>query len=361
LPSCDTACMSNGRAEKKVRWGVLGVANIAIKKVIPAMQHGERTIVQAIASRDGTRAKQAAGALGISKAYGSYEELLADPEIDAVYNPLPNHLHVPWSIRAAEAGKHVLCEKPVALSAAEARELIAVRNKTGVKIEEAFMVRTHPQWLRARDLIRSGEIGELRSMLGAFSYFNRDPKNIRNMPGIGGGGIMDIGCYPITMSRFLFEREPERVVAQVEIDPELGIDRLASVILDFRTGQSVFTCSTQLVPYQRMQILGTKARIEIEIPFNAPPDRPCRICIDDGSDVGGRQARIEEFPICDQYTLQGDLFSKAILENGEVPVSLENAVGNMAVIDAIFRSGKTGEWETPATEFTQRSGRTTGA
>jgi predicted dehydrogenase len=353
--------MSNGKTETKIRWGVLGVANIATKKVIPAMQHGEWSTVQAIASRDGARAKQAAESLGIPKAYGSYEELVADPEIDAIYNPLPNHLHVPWSIRAAEAGKHVLCEKPVALSATEARELIAVRNKTGIKIGEAFMVRTHPQWLRARDLIRSGEIGELRSVLGAFSYFNRDPKNIRNMPGIGGGGIMDIGCYPITMSRFLFDREPERVVAQLEIDPELGTDRLASAILDFGSGQSVFTCSTQLVPYQRMQILGTKARIEMEIPFNAPPDRPCRIFIDDGSDVGGRQARMEEFPICDQYTLQGDLFSKAILENGDVPVSLENAVGNMAVIDAIFRSGKTGAWEMPAIDFTQKAGRTTGA
>jgi predicted dehydrogenase len=353
--------MSQFGAGKKIRWGVLGVANIAAKKVIPAMQRGEWSTIEAIASRDRARARQAADALGIKKAYGSYEELLADPEIDAIYNPLPNHLHVPWSIRAAEAGKHVLCEKPIALSAMEARELIAVRNKTGVKIGEAFMVRTHPQWLRARDLVRSGAIGELRAVVGAFSYFNRDPNNIRNMPEIGGGGIMDIGCYPITMSRFLFEREPERVAAQLEIDPELGTDRLASVILDFRTGQSVFTCSTQLVPYQRMQILGTKGRIEIEIPFNAPPDRACRIFIDDGSDVSGRAAKVEEFSICDQYTIQGDLFSKAILEDGDVPVSLENAVGNMAVIDAIFRSARTGAWETPAIEFMQRYGRTTGA
>jgi predicted dehydrogenase len=353
--------MSNDQAGKKIRWGVLGVANIAIKKVIPAMQLGARSTVTAIASRDGERARAAAGALNIGKAYGSYEELLRDPEIDAVYNPLPNHLHVPWSIRAAEAGKHVLCEKPIALSAAETRELIAVRDNTGVKIGEAFMVRTHPQWLRARELVRSGAIGRLRAVTGAFSYFNRDPNNIRNMPEIGGGGIMDIGCYPITMSRFLFESEPQRVVAKVETDSELGTDRLASAILDFPSGQSVFTCSTQLVPYQRFQILGTQGRIEIEVPFNAPPDRPTRIFVDDGSDVAGRKARVEEFPICDQYTIQGDLFSQAILENGEVPVPLENALANMAVIDAIFRSGRTGAWEIPAAEFTQTAGRTTGA
>ncbi|HEY3457184.1 MAG TPA: Gfo/Idh/MocA family oxidoreductase, partial [Bryobacteraceae bacterium] len=263
--------------------------------------------------------------------------------------------------RSAEAGKHVLCEKPIALSAEEAKKLIAARDRTGVKIGEAFMVRTHPQWLRARELVRSGAIGELRAVMGAFSYFNRDPKNIRNMPEIGGGGIMDIGCYPITMSRFLFESEPRRVVAKVETDSELGTDRLASAILDFLSGQSVFTCGTQLVPYQRIQILGTKGRIEIEIPFNAPPDRPTRIFIDDGSDVGGRNVRVEEFPICDQYTIQGDLFSQAILEDGEVPVPLENAIANMAVIDAIFRSSRTGAWETPASELTQTTGRTTGA
>lgn len=353
--------MSRDQARKKIRWGVLGVANIAAKKVIPAMQRGERSLVSGIASRDGERARSTAQALGIPKAYGSYEELLADPEIDAVYNPLPNHLHVPWSIRAAKAGKHVLCEKPIALSTAETRELIEVRDKTGVKIGEAFMVRTHPQWLRARELVRSGAIGDLRAVLGAFSYFNRDPRNIRNMPEIGGGGIMDIGCYPITMSRFLFECEPDRVVAKVEIDSELGTDRLASAILDFPSGQGVFTCSTQLAPYQCIQILGTKGRIEIEIPFNAPPDRPTRIFIDDGSDVAGRNARIEAFPICDQYTIQGDLFSQAILENGEVPVPLENALANMAVIDAIFRSSRTGAWESPAPGLTQTAGRTTGA
>jgi len=327
---------------------VLGVAAIAVKKVIPAMQLGERTEVVAIASRDLSRAQKAAEQLGISKAYGSYEELLADPDIDAVYNPLPNHLHVPWSIRAAEANKHVLCEKPLSLTAEEAKSLIRIRNALGVKIGEAFMVRTHPQWLRARELVRSGALGELRAITSTFSYFNRDPLNIRNQPEIGGGAIMDIGCYPITMSRFLFEREPERVMALIDRDPELKTDRLASAILDFAPGQALFTCSTQLVPHQRMQILGTNSRIEMEIPYNIPPDRPSRIFIDDGSALAGENARMEEFPAVDQYTIQGDAFSRAIQDNEPVPVPLENALANMAVIEAVLRSGASGEWERPA-------------
>ncbi len=331
----------------KVRWGVLGVAAIAVKKVIPAMQAGERTEIVAIASRDLGRARQAAQQLGIPKAYGSYQELLADPDIDAIYNPLPNHLHVPWSIRAAEAYKHVLCEKPISLTVDEAKTLIRVQNAIGVKIGEAFMVRTHPQWLRAREIVRSGALGQLRAITSTFSYFNRDPQNIRNMPAIGGGGIMDIGCYPITMSRFLFEREPKRVVALTDYDPKMKTDRLSSTILDFAPGQASFTCSTQLVPYQRMQILGTTGRIEIEVPYNTPPDRPSRIFIDDGSELAGRSARVEEFPAVDQYTIQGDLFSRAIQENLAVPVPLENALANMAVIEAVFRSGASGQWERP--------------
>ncbi len=332
----------------KIRWGVLGAANIATKKVIPAMQKGQFSTMVAIASRDLNRARRAADDLGIEKAYGSYEELLADPDIDAVYNPLPNHRHVPWSIAAAEARKHVLCEKPLSLNLLEARKLVDVRDRTRVKIGEAFMVLTHPQWLRARQLVNDGAIGELRAIAGAFSYFNRDTSNIRNIPDYGGGGLMDIGCYPITTSRFLFDREPSRVVGLFDRDPDMNTDRLTSALLDFGSGHGVFTCSTQLVPYQRMQILGTTGRIEIEIPFNAPPDRPCRIYIDDGSDLSGRSARVEEFAVCDQYTIQGDLFSQAILNDGPVAVPLENALGNMAVIDALFRSGKTSRWETPA-------------
>ena len=332
---------------KKIRWGVLGVAGIAVKKVIPAMQRGKLSEITGLASRDLDRARAATKQLKIPKAFGSYEELLSDPEIDAVYNPLPNHLHVPWSIKAAEAGKHVLCEKPIAMSAAETLQLIEARDRTKVKIGEAFMVRTHPLWLRAREIVHSGALGELRAISSTFSYFNEDPKNIRNMPDIGGGGLMDVGCYPITMSRFLFEREPDRVVSLIDRDPALKTDRLASALLDFAPGQALFTCSTQLVPFQRMQVLGTKGRIEIEIPYNIPPDRPSRIFLDDGSQPGGVNAKTEEFETVDQYTIQGDEFSRAILDDTEVPVPLEDALANMAVIDALFRSGQTGQWERP--------------
>src|SRR2546428_6576092 len=315
----------------KVKWGVLGVAAIAVKKVIPAMQKGEWCEITAIASRDARKAEDAAAKLGIPKAYGSYEALLADPEIETVYNPLPNHLHVPWSVKAAEAGKHVLCEKPVSLTVTEARTLLEVRDRCGVQIGEAFMVKTHPQWLRTRELIRKGVIGELRAIVGAFSYFNRDPENVRNKAEWGGGGMMDIGCYPITTSRFIFGEEPVSVLGLIERDPDFKTDRLASAILELPSGQTVFTCSTQLVAYQRMQFLGTQGRIEIEIPFNAPPDRATRIFIDDGRDVFGGGIRIETVPVCDQYTVQGDAFSPAIREGGEAPVPLEDAIENMAV------------------------------
>ena len=340
--SYDIQPMSN-----KVRWGILGAAGIAVKKVIPAMQKGEWSEVTAIASRDLRKAEQAAHALGIAKAYGSYEELLADPRVEAIYNPLPNHMHVPWSIKAAEAGKHVLCEKPLSMTAAEAKTLLAVRDRTGVKMGEAFMVRTHPQWLRVRELIVSGRIGHLRSVSGFFSYLNRDPANIRNIVEWGGGALMDIGCYPITISRFMFAAEPSRVLGLVERDPEMKTDRLSSAIMEFPAGQAVFTCSTQLVPYQRMHFMGTSGRIEIEVPFNAPNDRPCRIFIDDGRDLFGGGLATESFPVCDQYTIQGDVFSRAVREGTEVPVSIEDAIKNMAVIEAIFRSAESGRWETP--------------
>ena len=331
----------------KVRWGVLSTAAIGLKKVLPAMQKGQWSEVTAIASRDLAKAQESAKALGIAKAYGSYEELLADPEIEAIYNPLPNQLHVPWSIKAAEAGKHVLCEKPISLTVAEAKSLLAVEQKTGVKIGEAFMVRTHPQWLRSRELIKSGRIGELRSVVGSFSYFNTDPANIRNIAEYGGGGMMDIGCYPINTSRFLFGEEPLRVSGVLENDPKFHTDRLSSAILEFPSGHAIFTCSTQLVPYQRIHFLGTKGRIEIEIPFNAPKDRPTRIFIDNGSDISGAGITTEVFETDDQYTVQGDAFSRAILDDTEVPVSLEDAIGNMAVIEAIFNSARSRQWETP--------------
>ncbi len=331
----------------KLRWGVLSTANIGLKKVLPAMVQGQFTSIAAIASRNLAKAQEAAAALGIPTAYGSYEELLADPNIDAVYIPLPNHLHVPWTIKAAEAGKHVLCEKPISLTVAEAATLLAVRARTGVKIGEAFMVNCHPQWLRLRELFGQGRIGEIRAVQGFFSYFNANPANIRNQVECGGGALMDIGCYLIHAARYAFKQEPARVVASIDRDPEMHTDRLTSAILEFPAGQAIFTCSTQMVPYQRMQFLGTKGRIELEIPFNAPPDRTTRLFVDDGGDLSGSSIATETFPVCDQYTLQGDAFSRAVLDNTEVPVSIEDAIGNMAAIEAVFRSANSGRWEAP--------------
>ena len=332
----------------KVSWGILGVADIAVKRVIPAMQRGECSQIVAIASRDLKRAQQAAEQLGIRKAYGSYEDLLADSEVEAIYNPLPNHLHVPWTITAAEAGKHVLCEKPISMTVDEAISLLKARDRTGVKIEEAFMVGVHPQWRRVLDLIREGRIGEVRSVMGYFSYYLLDPENVRNILDYGGGALMDIGCYLVYTSRLIFGEEPTRVIGIMQPDPKMRIDVLTSGILQFASGQSVFTCGTQIVPYQRVQILGTKRRIEIEIPFNAPPDQPCRIFVDDGVDLSGRSAEILEFEVCNQYTIQGDLFSKSIRQGTELPVPLEGSVRNMAVIEALFRSARSGKWETPS-------------
>jgi predicted dehydrogenase len=330
-----------------VRWGILGAANIAVNKVIPAMMSSARSQVMAIASRDMAKARSAANALSIPRAYGSYEELIADPDVEAIYNPLPNHLHVPWSIRAAEAGKHVLCEKPIALTATEARQLRDVRDRAGVQIAEAFMVRTHPQWLAVQKFIGDGRIGDLKLVVGHFSYYRRDPNDVRSRVDWGGGALLDIGCYPITLSRWLFGAEPEAVIGQIERDPDMHVDRLASALLRFPNGQASFTCAGQLVPYQRMNIFGTTARIDVEIPFNSPGDLPARIYTDDGSKFAGANAEAIEFPVVDQYALQADEFSNAVRGVGQVPVSLEDSIANMAVIDAVFRSADSGKWETP--------------
>jgi predicted dehydrogenase len=324
----------------KVCWGILSTANIGVARVIPAMQRGTYCEITAIASRDPGRARAVASQLGIPKAYGSYEELLADPEIDAIYNPLPNHLHVLWSIKALEAGKHVLCEKPLAPTAAEEQELIETARKyPHLKVMEAFMYRHHPQWQLARQMVRDGKIGTLRTVSSFFSYYLDDPNNIRNIAEVGGGGMLDIGCYTVSLSRFLFGTEPRRVFGIVEYDPTFKIDRLASAILDFGTGTSTFTCGTQIAPYQRVNIFGTHGRIEIEIPFNAPANQSCVLTYQHGDEI-------ERIPLepCDQYTIQGDLFSQAILNNTEVPTPIGDALATMQVIEAVFRSAQSGTW-----------------
>ena len=324
----------------KVRWGVLGTSKFAQTKFIPAMKHCRSGEITAIASRDLAGARAAADRLGIAKAYGSYEALLADAEVDVIYNPLPNHLHVPWSIRALEAGKHVLCEKPIGLSSAEARQLlIASQLRPHLKVMEAFMYRHHPQWRRAKQIVDEGGIGRLRTIQSFFSYFNTDAANIRNRAEISGGGMMDIGCYNVSLSRFIFGEEPKRVIGCLDYDPDFGTDRLAAGILDFGHGTATFTCSTQLAPYQRVNIFGTGGRVEIEIPFNAPPDLQCRMWHQRGAEI-----KEIAFDSCDQYTIEGDLMSEAILNDTPVPTPPQDAVANMAVIEGIFRSGRDCAW-----------------
>lgn len=328
---------------RKVKWGILSTANIGMQKVIPAIMKSPSSEVLGIASRDAVRARRAADRLGIARSYGSYEEMLADPEIDAVYNPLPNDLHVPLTLAAARAGKHVLCEKPIGLDAADAEKLRAC--PSSVIVAEAFMVRYHPQWLRVREIVRSGELGDVRLVQAAFCYYNTDPANIRNHPENGGGAMMDIGCYPITAGRFFFEAEPKRVLALIDRDPNFGIDRLASVIADFGDGRQLsFVVSTQSTPYQTVNVMGTRARAEIVIPYNAPQDLATALLVDDGKSLDGSLSRREIIPACDQYTEQAEAMALAILGGASLPYGIEDAIASMRVLDAVFESERSGTW-----------------
>lgn len=328
----------------KIRWGVLSTARIGTEKVIPGIQRSQRGVVEAIASRDEARARGAADRLGIPRAFGSYEALLADPDIDAIYNPLPNNLHVDWTIAALRAGKHVLCEKPLGMNAADAERLNGA--PANLHLMEAFMVRFHPQWLRAREIVRSGRIGRLRAVQLFFSFSNRDARNIRNMLETGGGALMDIGCYGIVSGRFVFEAEPKRVVALIDRDPDFGTDRLSSVIADFGEGRHLsFVVSTQLSAHQRATLGGSTGRIEIVVPFNAPQMESTRILIDDGSQLGGDSSVEEIFPPVDQYAEEADAFARAILGEETLAYGLEDAIRNMKILDAINRSEATGCWE----------------
>ena len=333
---------------RKIRFGVLSTARIGVQKVIPAMQHGKHAEVVAIASRSPEKARDVARHLSIPRWHGSYEALLADPDVDAVYNPLPNDQHVFWSIRALEAGKHVLCEKPIALSAAQGRDLVeAARRRPRLKVMEALMYRHHRQWRKAKDLVETGQIGELRAIQVFFSFYNDDPGNIRNSSSKGGGALMDIGCYASSLSRWLFNAEPQGVFGLVVNDPHFGVDRLVSAILDFGVGHATFTCSMQIADFQRAHLAGVEGHVELsEAPFNPPNDRPCVVRLQRGGEV----QRLE-LEVCDQYRIQGDHFAEAILNDAPVPIPLEDAVGNMEVIDAIVASGFSGSWGRPGTAY----------
>lgn len=328
---------------KKLRWGVLGAAKIAREKVIPAMMGSELYEVTAIGSRSLEKAKATAAQLGIPKYYGSYEEVINDPDVDVIYNPLPNDLHVPYTLKCIQAGKHVLCEKPFALHASDIQQVISARDNMGVKVGEAFMVASNPQWIKVKEIIGSGDLGKIKAVQGFFSYFNRQEDNIRNKPENGGGGVWDIGCYPVFTSRFALGEEPQKLAALLDFDPDFGTDQLGSVILQFPSAQMTFSISTQLMPYQRMYFFGEKKALEVRIPFNAPIDQPNEIHIHHG-DITGHQVEVIQLPISDQYTKQADDFSMAILEGKEVPVSLESAFQNTKILEAIFQAAKENRW-----------------
>jgi predicted dehydrogenase len=332
----------------KVAWGILSTANIGVKRVIPAILAGQRGTIEAIASRDAARAAGVAARFGIPRSYGTYEALLQDPKVEAVYNPLPNHLHVEWTVKALEAGKHVLCEKPIALNAAEAQAIVTARGRSGKRVIEAFMVRFHPQWHRVRTLVRDGRIGTVRALQSAFTFPVRDPNNVRNRPDFGGGALYDVGCYPIVTARYVFGAEPERAIALVDRDTESGVDRVTSGLLAFPGGrQLVFTSALQLAPYQRVTILGSEGRIEVPLPFTPAKEHRCRIVIDSGASLDGTSAVLEEFAPVDQYEVQCNLAAAAFRGETTQEFPIEDAIANMRVIDALYRSATSGRWEAP--------------
>jgi predicted dehydrogenase len=348
------AMVEGKSGDKPVVWGVLGASHFALMAAIPAMQKAPLVDLRALASRSLDKAKQAAASVNVPRAYGSYEELVADPEIEAIYNPLPNNLHVSWSIKAARAGKHVLCEKPIAMTATEAEELAAVQRETGKLIAEAFMVRFHPQWDAVVQLIQSGRIGQVRAVQTHFSYTNTDLDNIRNQKDVGGGALYDVGGYAINTARLIFGSEPKRAIGVCERDPTSGCDSLTSALLDFGAGQASFVVGTQHVPHQRVHIFGTKGHVEVEIPFNAPHDRPCKVYVDEGfvgspdftvAQSSDERRELVPSATANHYTRQWQQFSEAIRNGTSVKNDIHSAVANMRVIDAIFRSAESQAWE----------------
>jgi predicted dehydrogenase len=327
----------------KLRWGILSTANIATEKVIPGIRRAGRCEIVAIASREPGQARRVAERLGIPRAHGTYEALLADPDVDAVYIPLPNHLHAEWAIAAARAGKHVLCEKPLAMTAAEAERMVEVFEAEGVRLMEAFMYRLHPSWVAVRDLVASGRIGRLVAVQSWFSYYNDDQANIRNIRAAGGGALYDVGCYNVNLSRLLFDAEPTTVQSTITSDPTSGVDIVTSAILGFPDGVATFTCSIRAEPDQRVHIYGTEGRISIEIPFNIPPDLPTRVFVTAGGDPPvAPDTETLTFDAADPYGVEADRFAAAILDGTPVPTPPADAIANMRVIDRIFAAAEHG-------------------
>jgi predicted dehydrogenase len=324
---------------EELRWGILSTADIGRTKVVPAMQKAKRNRVVAVASREPNRAADYARELAIPTVHPSYEALLADPGVDAVYIPLPNHMHAEWAMAAARAKKHVLCEKPLAMNAAEAARMVAVAEQEDVILAEAFMYRLHPSWQKVREIVASGRIGRLSAVQSWFGYYNDDPANIRNIVEAGGGALLDVGCYCINLSRMLFDGEPHRVSGSMVRDPALGVDTLTSGMLEFDTGVATFTCSTRTETDQRVHIYGTQGRISIGIPFNIPPDRPTEIYVTAGGDPPvAPDTETIKFETADPYTVQAEFFAAAVLDGTPMPFPASDAVGNMRVVDLIVET-----------------------
>jgi predicted dehydrogenase len=325
----------------QLRIGVLSTADIARRKVVPGFRRAARVRVAAIASRDGELARRVADELEIPIAHGSYQALLDDPQVDAVYIPLPNHLHPEWAIAAARAGKHVLCEKPLALTADDAERMAIAAREAGVVLMEAFMYRLHPSWLAARRLVAEGRIGRLVAVQSWFSYYNDDTTNIRNIAEAGGGALYDIGCYCVNLSRMLFDGEPTGVRSSIRRDPATGTDVVTSAILDFPDGTASFTCSTRAEDDQRVEIYGTRGRISIGIPFNIPPDLPTEVHLVAGGDPPvAPHVETLTFPVADPYAVEVDHFAAAVLDGEPVPLPAEDSVANLRVIERIFAAAQ---------------------
>jgi predicted dehydrogenase len=327
-----------------LRWGVLSTARIAREKVMPAIRAAGRSELVALASREPDRARSLAHELAIPHVHDSYEALLADPEVDAVYVPLPNHLHVEWTLAAVRAGKHVLCEKPLALGAADAARVLEAADAAGVRVMEAFMYRLHPAWQAVRDLLASGAIGDLVAVQSWFSFFNDDPANIRNIHGYGGGALYDVGCYCVNLSRMLFENEPRRVVGSIVRDAVSGVDTTTSALLEFDGGSAGFTCSIRAEPDQRVHVHGSRGRISISIPFNIPADRPIDVLVTAGGDPPvAPRTTVRSFGPADPYAIEVERFAAAVLDGGPLPTPPEDAIANARVIESIFASDTTGD------------------
>lgn len=333
---------------RKIQWGILSTANIGIKRVIPAILSGERGAIAAIASRDASRAAEVAARFAIPRSYGSYEALIGDSAIDAIYNPLPNHLHVEWTVKALNAGKHVLCEKPLGINAPQTQVIVEARDRSQKRVIEAFMVRHHPQWHRVRALVRAGRIGTVRSIQSAFLFTMLDPNNVRNQAKLGGGALYDVGCYPLVTARYIFGAEPTRAIAMINRDADVGVDTLTGGLLEFPGGrQLVFSCAFRAAAYQRVTISGADGRIEMPVPFTPPKDLACRIMIDSGRSLDGTSTEFEDFPAVDQYALQCDAAAAVFLGETAQEFPIEDGIATMRIIDALYRSAASGQWETP--------------